>query len=90
MHAYRSLWTTLVTALVGQIEAEANAYAGAYDASFEALEFAHSRGLIDLVWMDRVPVFDPMRADARFTRLRASVAARAKTLEDVLRLEGLD
>ena len=86
----RSLSSTLIAALVGQFEAETLAFAGKYDDAFEAMAFSDSRGLIDLVWMDRAPVFEPMRRDPRFAPLRASVAARAKALEDILRVEGID
>jgi serine/threonine-protein kinase len=61
-----------------QMRAEMCAYSGDRDAALIALEEAAALGLIDLVWLDRCPVLEPLRVEARFAQVRASVAARAE------------
>ena len=61
-----------------QMRAEACAYAGDRDAALTALEDAAALGLIDLVWLDRCPLFEALHADARFAQVRTGVAARAE------------
>ena len=45
--------------------------------AFESLEKAVAVGLIDVVWLDRCPLFDGVRHDRHFIAARAIVAARA-------------
>jgi serine/threonine-protein kinase len=61
-----------------QMRAEMCAYSGDHDAALTALEEAAALGLIDLVWLDRCPLFEPLRVAARFAQVRAGVAARAE------------
>jgi serine/threonine-protein kinase len=61
-----------------QMRAEACAYAGDRDAALTALEEAAALGLIDLVWLDRCPLFEALHPDARFAQVKTGVAARAE------------
>jgi serine/threonine-protein kinase len=60
-----------------QLRAEVSAYVGDPEGAIGALEDAGALGLIDLVWLDRCPLFDPLRADPRIVQVRADVADRA-------------
>jgi serine/threonine-protein kinase len=60
-----------------QLKSEVLAYVGRGEEMFTALAEAEEAGLYDVVWMDRCPLFDPYRADARFGAIRTKVAARA-------------
>jgi serine/threonine-protein kinase len=60
-----------------QMAAEIAAYAGEAPQVLEALRLADEAGLIDLLWLERCPLFDPFRADPRFAAVHARVKARA-------------
>lgn len=60
-----------------QLSAEANALAGNEDAALDSLQRGADVLLFDVVWLDRCPVFDGLRDDPRFARVRAIAAARA-------------
>ena len=60
-----------------QLKAEALAYVGDEGGALAAIEDAASLGLLDLVWMDRCPLFQAMRGSRRFAEARAQVAERA-------------
>jgi serine/threonine-protein kinase len=64
-------------AFFSQLKAEISAYKGLSEISMEAFLAATSLGLTDLLWVDRCPLLDPLRADPRFAEGRARVAARA-------------
>jgi len=64
-------------ALFHQLNAELYAYVFEVDHALESIAQAVTSGLLDVVWMDRCPVFDPVRADPRFAPLREEVSARA-------------
>jgi len=67
-----------------QLNAEVFAYAFEIDHALASIESAIASGLIDLLWMDRCPVFEPVRRDARFAALRTQVAERAQRIIDAL------
>ena len=60
-----------------QLKAEVFAYAGDVERAIAAIDEATSLGLIDVVWLDRCPLFASLRNNARFVELRAQVAERA-------------
>jgi serine/threonine-protein kinase len=60
-----------------QVNAEIYAYVFEVDHSLRSIAAAIEAGLIDLFWMDRCPVLEPVRKDARFLPLRAQVSRRA-------------
>jgi serine/threonine protein kinase/Flp pilus assembly protein TadD len=60
-----------------QLKAEGLAYVGNEEGSLAAIEEAAALGLIDIVWLDRCPLFDPFRSGRRFVALRVQVAERA-------------
>ena len=63
-----------------QLLAEVHAVCGHEDAALEAIEAASMRTLIDVLWIDRCPALRDIRGNARLSRARATVAARAATL----------
>jgi TolB-like protein/predicted Ser/Thr protein kinase len=65
-----------------QLRAEAFAFVGDDDTALLALDEAATLGLIDLVWLDRCPLFDALRADERFVATRDRVAERAARVLD--------
>lgn len=48
------------------------------------LKRADKNGLIDLLWLDRCPVFEGMRAMPEFVTVRESTARRVERIERVL------
>ncbi len=67
-----------------QLSAEVAAFCGQTDAALDAIESADELGLIDLVWMDRCPLFATYDADARFCAARDRVRARANAVRAAL------
>ncbi|MBK6518726.1 MAG: protein kinase [Polyangiaceae bacterium] len=59
-----------------QIGAEVCARLGLVDAAFKYIGQSIDSGLVDLVWIERCPVLDPLRADPRFAPLRERLVAR--------------
>jgi serine/threonine-protein kinase len=68
-----------------QMYAELHAYLGDTEGTLEGLHCASGAGLIDVFWMDRCPLFDPLRGDARFAAARMPVARRADEILDAYR-----
>ena len=60
-----------------QLKAESLAYVGDEGGALSAIEDGASLGLIDVVWLDRCPLFEAMRGSRRFAEARAQVAERA-------------
>jgi serine/threonine-protein kinase len=60
-----------------QMKAEVMAYTGDEGGALSTIEDAASLGLIDIVWLDRCPLFGAMRGSRRFAEVRAQVAERA-------------
>jgi serine/threonine-protein kinase len=67
-----------------QLRAESAGALGMMDVCLESLRFADGNSLIDIVWLDNCPLFDPMRNDPEFAKLRERVAVRAKRVADML------
>ena len=63
-----------------QIACEHWAGMGSREEALVALERAAELPLVDLLWLDRCPTLDVLRADPRFALVRAIVAARAAEL----------
>ena len=61
-----------------QLSAELLAYVFEVDGALASMKEAVEAGLLDLLWMDRCPVLDAVRKDARFEPLRVEVEARAQ------------
>jgi serine/threonine-protein kinase len=61
-----------------QLAAELDAYLGHDDDALDALEQAVTHRLVDIVWLDRCPMFDRLRANARFQWVRDEVGERAR------------
>jgi serine/threonine-protein kinase len=60
-----------------QLEVEAAVYLGVPDRACDALERCTDAGLIDLAWLDRCAMLDPVREMPKFRTQRARVKARA-------------
>jgi serine/threonine protein kinase len=71
-------------AFFAQLNAEILAYVFEVDGALACVKEAVDAGLLDLLWMDRCPVLDPVRADARFAPLRAQVDERAQRVRAAL------
>lgn len=71
-------------AFTGQLRAELFLACGAQDRAIEMLEMADANGLLDLVWLDRCPLFDAVRARPGFARVRANTALRARRVLEAL------
>jgi eukaryotic-like serine/threonine-protein kinase len=67
-----------------QLAAEAQAYIGDVEGMLAAIEGADRAGLVDILWLDRCPVFAPWRGEPTFRALRERVATRAADALDVL------
>jgi len=67
-----------------QIAAEMLAFVGRDDSALRKIVEADELGFIDVTWMDRCPLFAPMRASPAFVAVRDRIAARAKDAMDVL------
>jgi TolB-like protein len=65
-------------ALFYQLNAELYAFCFEIDRALAAIEESVDAGLLDLLWMDRCPVLEPVRKDARFLPMRARVNERAQ------------
>jgi serine/threonine protein kinase/tetratricopeptide (TPR) repeat protein len=63
-----------------QIRAESAALRGVMDEALEAIEALPSLPFIDLGWMDRCPLFEPIRGSGRFGRVRAIIVHRSASL----------
>jgi serine/threonine-protein kinase len=59
-----------------QLKAEGLAFHG-LPGAIEALADSDRFRLIDIVWLDRCPLFAPLRAEPAFAAIRNSVVARA-------------
>jgi hypothetical protein len=61
-----------------QLMAEQAAIGGHREAVIDFVETAVGDGLLDLAWMRRLRLFDPIRADPRFEALSQRVRERAE------------
>jgi serine/threonine-protein kinase len=60
-----------------QIIAELYAFEGDTDGTLTVISDAVDAGLVDINWVDRCPVLEPMRHHDRFVSMRTTVASRA-------------
>jgi len=60
-----------------QLRAEMYAYAGMHAETLEALRSADVNGIIDIVWLERCPLLDPLRTHPDFVTVHGRVALRA-------------
>ncbi|MDF2698213.1 MAG: Adenylate cyclase [Labilithrix sp.] len=67
-----------------QMRAEMFAFVGANDAVLESLRSSDGNGLIDIVWMKRCPLFDPLRTLPEFVTVLERVANRAQRVASAL------
>jgi serine/threonine-protein kinase len=67
-----------------QMRAELLAFSGATDATLEALRSADGNGLLDIVWLRRCTLFDPLRSFPEFVTILERVSLRAQRVADVL------
>jgi serine/threonine-protein kinase len=63
-----------------QLMAEVEAYLGNPTLALDWIAEASEHEFADIVWIDRVPIFESLRSDPRFPALRATIAARAAVL----------
>jgi hypothetical protein len=63
-----------------QLDAEAAAFVGDNERAIQGLQENAESGLFDVAWVDGCPLFDGLRADPRFAKLRALVAQRAEEI----------
>ena len=68
----------------GQLRAEMFAYAGKLPETLEALRSADGNGIIDILWLDRCPLFDPLRSHPDFQTIHGRVALRARRVADAI------
>ncbi len=73
--------------LVHQLECEAFARAGNQAGALQQLDRAVDTGLHDLTWLQRCPVLDSLRSDARFGKAHSVVAERARQVRAALGLD---
>ena len=63
--------------LAAQIAAEAYAFVGDAPGALAALEQSSELGAFDVPWIDRCPLFDPLRGVVRFELVRRAIHERA-------------
>jgi serine/threonine-protein kinase len=71
-----------------QIGAEIFMYFGDASRALEHLEQASNLGLFDVAWVERCPLFEPLRDHPRFETLRARISARAGEVRGALEMRG--
>lgn len=67
-----------------QLRAEMLSFFGFKVEALEALRSCDANGLIDIVWLDRCPLFDPFRSEPDFTTIQNRVALRAQRVTAAL------
>ncbi len=60
-----------------QLRAELSGYLGDLPDALDAMERSASAGLVDLLWLERCPLFDALRADPRYVAIHGQVKRRA-------------
>ena len=65
-----------------QLRAEMFAYVGKEAETLESLRSADANGIIDIVWLDRCPLFDPLRTNPDFQTIQGRVALRARRVAE--------
>ncbi len=67
-----------------QLRAELLAFVGARDEAIAAIRAAEHHGLLDIVWLERCPLFDQLRDHATFVEVAERIAQRAKRVLDAV------
>ena len=67
-----------------QIRTEVQLAAGEIDRALADLRHADSNGLLDLLWLDRCPLFDGLRGSPELAAVRETTAARVERTARVL------
>jgi serine/threonine-protein kinase len=78
--AAESMHSLRFRTLLYQILTDSHAYVGESELALAALESAAGCILNDIDWMQRCPVLEPLRSDARFQRLHDIVQRRAESV----------
>jgi serine/threonine-protein kinase len=68
-----------------QVTAEVGAFANDRAMTLEYLSAGVEAGLIDLLWLDRCPLFDAMRMDMAFRTMRARIEERSRAIGEAYR-----
>jgi serine/threonine-protein kinase len=68
-----------------QLSAEVMSFVGRTDEALAGIEAADRLGLIDITWMDRCPLLEPLRTEARFVAVRPRVAERGRAVVEAMR-----
>jgi serine/threonine-protein kinase len=76
--------------LFSQVLAELAQYDGRSEEALSHLERAAQRGLLDLSWLDRCPLFTEFHSHASFVKARALVEARVRIVRDILLAPGAE
>lgn len=71
-----------------QVRAEVLSLHGLWDDALTELEESSGQLLFDELWLEGLPLFDPLRGTPRFERVRAEVRERAASLRAKLPLAG--
>ena len=58
--------------------------AGAFETALTDLRHADANGLLDLLWLDRCPLFAVLRGSAELANIRESTAARVDRILRIL------
>lgn len=67
-----------------QIRTEVKLASGAIAAAMSDLRSADTNGLLDILWLDRCPLFDSVRSFPEFRLIRESTGARAARIVRIL------
>jgi eukaryotic-like serine/threonine-protein kinase len=67
-----------------QYRVEVKLAAGEVDSALADLRVGDSNGLLDLLWLDRNPIFDRVRDRPEFAAIRATTAVRAERVARIL------
>ncbi|MBX3215049.1 MAG: protein kinase [Labilithrix sp.] len=67
-----------------QLRAEMHAFFRMDAETLDALRAGDANGLVDVVWLDRCPLFDPLRSEPEFTTLQNRIALRAQRVTATL------
>jgi serine/threonine protein kinase/tetratricopeptide (TPR) repeat protein len=68
-----------------QAGAEMLAFGGKFEQAAEMVDRGTGNRLLDIVWMDRCPLLEPLRSDPRWPEWYARVAANAAAVREALR-----
>jgi hypothetical protein len=70
--------------LFSQIAAEIHAFGRNYPRALEFMQRASAANVFDIVWLERCPLFGPIRSMPGYEEVRAEVESRAAKIRDEL------